>query len=96
MIYLISYDIVSSNNRKKLSDLLISERFTRIQKSIFLATISSKKLEELMKNIEFYLEIKTDDLLVIPVCQEDFEKSIFLGQSFDVNQTTQLEKLLFL
>lgn len=85
MKYIISYDISNSQLRKELSDFLISNNFIRIQKSVFLGNIESDLLSKKTLILNSFLSDKTDSLLVCPLCSDDFMKSYFLGQTFDLD-----------
>lgn len=79
--FLISYDITSDRNRKKISDLLKKEG-VRIQYSVFECGISLKKLNETKKKINKIINQKTDSVLIYSICDKCEEKKIMIGKQY--------------
>ena len=95
MKYIIAYDISKSKYRKELSDYLLSERFIRIQKSVFLGNISSNEVDRIMKNCNEFVEDKKDSIFICPICIEDLEKSFFIGITFDMEDLDKFKNFIF-
>lgn len=94
MKFIISYDISNSYKRKEISDFLISCNFIRIQKSVFLGEIKTEILIGKISIFESFLSDKKDSILISPLCKEDFFKSCFLGQTFDINHFETFKKFI--
>lgn len=82
---LITYDISDVYIRKKISDLLISQGFIRIQRSVFLIE-QEIAIEKIYADIEKYskkIDIKKDSILILPICNQDFIEIEFWNESFE-------------
>lgn len=84
MKYIIVYDISQVKNRKELSDYLLSERFIRIQKSVFLGDASLKEIKRIIEECNNLIKNKNDSIIIYPICREDLNKSVFIGVTFDI------------
>lgn len=95
MKYIIAYDIESSKIRSEFSNFLISENFIRIQKSVFIGNINKKFLY--MKIQKWILNIinDKDSILICPLCQNDIQKSYFIGQTFEKMDMEIFENFIF-
>lgn len=94
MKYIISYDISKSKIRKELKDYLISNGFFKIQKSVYFGEIDTAVLLKKIDYLNSFLNEKTDTLIICPLCINDFEKSYFLGQSFDLSTLENAEDFI--
>ena len=94
MNYIISYDISNHKLRKDLSDYLISNNFIRIQKSVFLGNIDTENLFNKITFLNHFLDDKIDSILICPLCNDDFEKSYFLGQTFDLKNFEKFKNFI--
>ena len=92
MKMLITYDIVSTKIRNRLIDKLFDYGFQRIQNSIFIGDISSKKIDKFVKNIEEIIKLWEDSVYLFSICEEDFKNGIFLGKFIE----NKKEKALYL
>lgn len=82
MIWFI-YDISSDRSRKKVADECKNQGLYRVQKSVFLGSLNSNRVDEIVEKSRELIDVKTDSLYVIPICKEDFAKVQILGQGFD-------------
>lgn len=95
MRYIISYDISSNFNRKKISDKLISHGLKRIQKSMFMGLISRKNYIILVEELKEIISVKEDSLIITPVCAEDLEKTKLHGKLIYFTDTEREEVTFF-
>ncbi len=95
MKYIVSYDISCSKNRKELSDYLISNRFIRIQKSVFLGNVNLHEIEKMKEKCNEFSQEEKDSIMFCPICIEDIFKSIFLGQTFDMEDLEKFKDFIF-
>ena len=84
-IYLVSYDIQSDKQRKKVADKLIEYGLTRVQYSVFLGPLKTHLLQNLKTHLPTHLTAKDDRLFIMPLTAKIVERSDFLGNQ-DVDQ----------
>ena len=94
-ITLITYDIVSTKIRNRLIDKLFDYGFQRIQNSIFIGDISSKKIDKFVKNIEEIIKLREDSVYLFSICEEDFKNGIFLGKFIENKKYIDSEVIFF-
>ncbi len=80
MIFMISYDISCGKRRSEIKDILSSYLWIRVQKSVYFSTKNERFLEKILQKIEGVLDKESDKLLVLPICDSDFERSYFFDQ----------------
>lgn len=68
MRHLIAYDVTDDNVRARLAALL-AVWGDRIQKSVFECTLAQDDLEELMARVTNLIDLSTDSVHVVPICQ---------------------------
>lgn len=95
MKYIITYDISKGKSRRELSNYLLSERFIRIQKSVFTGNTSQKEIDRILKNCNEFVEDNSDSILICPICIEDLEKSFFIGITFDIKDLEKFKDFIF-
>jgi CRISPR-associated protein Cas2 len=95
MIVWFIYDISEDSIRNKIIKIAQKKGLYRVQKSVFLGTIESNILDEILLQSEEILDLKTDSLYVFPVCEKDFKNIKLLGQAFDKNLVTDEVKAMF-
>jgi CRISPR-associated protein Cas2 len=78
MIYLYAYDIPDNWRRTKIAKKL-EQYGIRIQKSVFQCGISAGLSENLKRSLQRLINTEEDNLLIIPLCQNDLEKVECLG-----------------
>jgi len=92
----IIYDITIDRARGKVAKLCKEAGLYRVQKSVFLGTITPNRLDELSMQIEELIDEDTDSIYIFPLCQADFKKVQTMGQAFDKKLVTDEVKALFL
>lgn len=90
------YDIVKDKSRSKISRLLKQKGLYRVQKSVFLGTIESNRLDELELELTELLDENLDSIYIFPMCKVDFKKVILMGQAFNKDLVSDNIKTLFL
>jgi len=55
----------------------------RVQKSVFLGTLSKNEVDELSLKCDDIINKKEDSVYIFPMCDEDFKKVKLLGQAFN-------------
>jgi len=90
------YDIVNDKVRRKVIKATEQAGLYRVQKSVFLGTISHNDLDELSLKIDDLIKPKKDSVYIFPMCEGDFKKVILKGQAFDKKLVTdEIKSLLF-
>lgn len=89
MKYLISYDIASDRKRKKAAKIL-EDYGLRIQYSVFECELKKNALKKLLKAIDKFVDIKTDSLIIFPLCENCYNKKEFLGKEYNIRKLTVL------
>jgi CRISPR-associated protein Cas2 len=89
------YDITSDKTRRKIIKIAEKKGLYRVQKSVFLGTIESNVLDEIVLESEELLDMDTDSLYVFPMCEKDYKNVKLLGQAFDKALVTDEIKALF-
>ena len=90
------YDITSDKKRTKAAKACLEAGLYRVQKSVFLGTIQSSRLDELAMQIEALINPKKDRVYLFPMCEMDFKKVILQGQAFDAELVRDEVRNLFL
>jgi len=82
------YDISSNKKRDKIVKLCKDYGLYRVQKSVFLGTITSNEIDELVLQSKELINEKKDSVYIFPMCNDDFKKVKLLGQAFDKKLVT--------
>lgn len=90
------YDISKNKARGKIAKATLEAGLYRVQKSVFLGSLNSTRIDELVLRIEEWLNQDTDSVYVFPMCEADFKKTVLLGQAFDQDLVTDEVKALFI
>lgn len=80
MKILIFYDIIETNIRNKVIDILFDLGFKRVQFSVFLGEISKKKKKRLTEKLYSSIDKDRDSLYIFNLCEVDFKNCLFLGK----------------
>lgn len=76
MKILIFYDIIETNIRNKVIDILFDSGFERVQFSV----ISKKKKKRLTEKLYSSIDKDRDSLYIFNLCEVDFKNCLFLGK----------------
>lgn len=80
MKLLVCYDIIETNARNEIVDLLFDFGFKRLQYSVFLGELSRKRLDKFIKYVNQFIDTKEDSFYIFNFSEKDFNKSVFLGK----------------
>jgi len=77
------YDITNDKIRNKVSDACIDSGLYRVQKSVFLGTLSSNERDTLALKCEELIDKQVDSVYIFPMDKKSFESVKLLGQAFN-------------
>ena len=68
------YDIVDNKRRNKVIKMAKEYGLSRVQKSVFLGNITKNRIDEITLQSESIINLKTDSLYIMPMCQADYKE----------------------
>lgn len=78
--YLIIYDVRNKNTKyNKIYKLLSKYYSKRLQKSVFLIQEDRNEMRKLSNKISRIIDQENDKLLIIPLCEDDWESVSMIG-----------------
>lgn len=83
MLVWVIYDITKNKTRSRIAIYCKGYGLYRVQKSVFLGTLSKNEIDELSLQCDEIIDKKEDSVYIFPMCDEDFKKVKLLGQAFD-------------
>jgi CRISPR-associated protein Cas2 len=89
------YDIVKDKARNKVVKCCERAGIYRVQYSVWLGEMNKTQIKELSSMIEDLLNPDQDKVYIFPMCREDFNACILLGQAFERKLITDEIKALF-
>ena len=97
MLFFVMYDIESNKVRRHISKYLIQKGCTRIQRSIFLADLSSVLYEEIKKDLAEVQAMyeNSDSILIVPISVNYLESMKIIGQNLDIDIIAHKKNTLF-
>ena len=97
MLFFVMYDIESNKVRWHIAKYLIKKGCTRIQRSIFLADLSSILYEEIKKDLAEVQAMyeNTDSILIVPISVNYLESMKIIGQNLDIDIIAHKKNTLF-
>ena len=97
MLFFVMYDIESNKVRRHIAKYLIQKGCTRIQRSIFLADLSSVLYEEIKKDLAEVQSMyeNTDSILIVPISVNYLESMKIIGQNLDIDIIAHKKNTLF-
>ena len=97
MLFFVMYDIESNKVRRHIAKYLIKKGCTRIQRSIFLADLSSVLYEEIKKDLAEVQSMyeNSDSILLVPISVNYLESMKIIGQSLDIDIIAHKKNTLF-
>lgn len=90
------YDIVQDKIRNKIVKCCEKAGIYRVQYSVWLGEMNKTQRKELRTQIEDLIKPDEDKVYIFPMCREDFNSCILLGQAFDRDLVTDEVKALLL
>lgn len=94
MVTWVIYDISEDKIRACVAKLCQIAGLYRVQESIFLGELGHNRRDELYKQFADLIDEGTDKVYISPICQDDFEKIMILGEGFDHELIANQKKLL--
>ena len=97
MLFFVMYDIESNKVRRHIAKYLIKKGCTRIQRSIFLADLSSVLYEEIKKDLAEVQSMyeNSDSILLVPISVNYLESMKIIGQNLDIDIIAHKKNTLF-
>ena len=97
MLFFVMYDIESNKVRRHIAKYLIKKGCTRIQRSIFLADLSSILYEEIKKDLAEVQAMyeNSDSILIVPISVNYLESMKIIGQNLDIDIIAHKKNTLF-
>lgn len=95
MLTWVIYDISNDRVRGKAARSSLQAGLVRVQKSVFLGTLSESERDELTVQLEALIDPEADSVYIFPMCRPDFNKVGLLGQAFDRDRVTDELRSLF-
>lgn len=77
------YDISSNKTRTKVSSACINSGLYRVQKSVFLGTLSENGRDTLALQCEELIDDAVDSVYIFPMDKQSFKSVKLLGQAFN-------------
>lgn len=96
MLVWVIYDISDNKIRSKVSKACKEAGLYRVQKSVFLGSIESNRMDEIAIFCTDIIDQKKDSVYIFPFCQEDWSNIRLIGQAFDEDLVTDEIKSLFI
>ncbi len=96
MLTWVMYDIQKDRARTKIAKACEKAGIYRVQYSVFLGDMNKTKRKELKSIIEDLIDPNIDRVYIFPMCKEDFDLCILMGQAFDKNLVTDEIRALLL
>jgi CRISPR-associated protein Cas2 len=90
------YDIVKDKTRNKIVKCCEKSGIYRVQYSVWLGDLNKTQRKELCTQIEDLINPELDKVYIFPICREDFNACILLGQAFDKDLITDEIKALLM
>jgi len=96
MLTWVMYDIPKNKTRNKIAKSCEQAGIYRVQYSVFLGDLNNAQRKELRTKIEELIDPEKDSVYIFPMCRDDFDRCILLGQAFDKELITDEIKALLL
>ncbi len=96
MLTWVMYDIQKDRARTKVAKACEKAGIYRVQYSVFLGDLNKTKRKELQSVINDLIDHDIDRVYIFPMCKEDFEECVLMGQAFDKDLITDEIRALLL
>lgn len=83
MLTWVMYDITKDRIRNKVVKSCEKSGIYRVQYSVWLGEMNKTQIKELRTIIEDLIDSEVDRVYIFPMCREDFNACVLLGQAFD-------------
>jgi len=95
MIAWVLYDIQKDKARTKVAKLCKQAGLYRVQKSVFLGTLTANEKDTLELQIEELIDEEVDSVYIFPMSKNELQDTVLLGQAFDKGMVTDEVRELF-
>jgi CRISPR-associated protein Cas2 len=95
MIAWVLYDIQKDKPRTKVAKLCKQAGLYRVQKSVFLGTLTANEKDTLELQIEELIDEEVDSVYIFPMSKNELKDTVLLGQAFDKDMVTDEVRELF-
>jgi CRISPR-associated protein Cas2 len=95
MIAWVLYDIQKDKPRTKVAKLCKQAGLYRVQKSVFLGTLTANEKDTLELQIEELIDEEVDSVYIFPMSKNELKDTVLLGQAFDKDLVTDEVRELF-
>jgi len=95
MIAWVLYDIQKDRPRTKVAKLCKQAGLYRVQKSVFLGTLTANEKDTLELQIEELIDEEVDSVYIFPMSKNELQDTVLLGQAFDKDMVTDEVRELF-
>jgi CRISPR-associated protein Cas2 len=95
MIAWVLYDIQKDRSRTKVAKLCKQAGLYRVQKSVFLGTLTPNEKDTLELQIEELIDEEVDSVYIFPMSKNELKDTVLLGQAFDKDMVTDEVRELF-
>jgi len=97
MFCLIMYDIADNKIRNYIAKYLLQEGCQRIQKSVYLARLPSKKIRDIRQTLQEVNDMydNEDSIMILPLGDAEVEKLSLIGKSVDMQLVIDRPNTLF-
>ena len=89
------YDIQKDKSRTKVAKLCKQAGLYRVQKSVFLGTLTANEKDTLELQIEELIDEEVDSVYIFPMSKNELQDTVLLGQAFDKDMVTDEVRELF-
>ena len=96
MLTWVMYDIVQDKIRNKIVKCCEKAGIYRVQYSVWLGEMNKTQRKELRTQIEDLIKPDEDKVYIFPMCREDCNSRILLGQALDRDRVTDEVKAVLL
>jgi CRISPR-associated protein Cas2 len=96
MIAWVLYDIQNDKARTKVAKFCKQAGLYRVQKSVFLGTLTAHEKDELELKIGGQLDEEVDSVYIFPMSRNELQQTSLMGQAFSREMVTDEVKALFL
>ncbi len=97
MLFFVMYDIESNKVRRHVAKYLLKMGCTRVQHSVFLADIDSKKYHQIRNDLAEVQAVyeNEDSILICPVSTDLIKNMKVIGQNINIDLITHTKNTLF-
>lgn len=96
MIAWVLYDIQDNKARARVAKYCKQAGLYRVQKSVFLGTLTAHEKDELELKVRGQIDEEVDSVYIFPMSRNELQQTSLLGQAFDKKMVTDEITALFL